>query len=117
MAFLDLSNDEITQKITDKICSSGFFKRTENLLSYNDIDKVLKKGKTKAVIVFEENFGNKLISEGKASISIIADGSEPNTATLVTNYLTAIVTDFNSELAGPATSIITADTARSKNVL
>ncbi len=104
VAFLDLSKDETTQKITDKICSSGFFKRTENLLSYNDIDRILKKGKTKAVVVFEENFGNKLISEGKSSISIIADGSEPNTATLVTNYLTAIITDFNSQLAGPATS-------------
>jgi len=31
---------------------------------------------------------------------IVADGSEPNTATLVTNYLTAIVNDFNSEFAG-----------------
>lgn len=104
VAFLDLSKDEITQKITDKICSSGFFKRTENLLNYNDIDKVLKKGKTKAVVVFEENFGHNLISEGKSSVSIIADGSEPNTATLVTNYLTAIITDFNSQLAKPATS-------------
>ncbi|TFG41121.1 MAG: ABC transporter permease, partial [Bacteroidia bacterium] len=60
----------------------------------------MQKGKTKAVVVFEDNFGRNLISEGKASLSIIADGSEPNTATLVTNYLTAIITDFNRELAG-----------------
>ncbi len=100
VAFLDISKDEISQKISDKICSSGFFRRTENLLNYNEIDKVLKKGKTKAVVVFEENFGRNLISEGKASISIISDGSEPNTATLVTNYMTAIVSDFNRELNG-----------------
>jgi len=102
IAILDLSHDEITQKLTDKIISSGFFKRTENLLHYNDIDRVFKKGKTKAVIIFEEDFGKKLVSEGKASISIIADGSEPNTATLVTNYTMAIVNDFNMEFAGPA---------------
>ena len=100
VAFLDLAKDETSQKISDKICSSGFFKRTENLFNYNDIDRILKKGKTKAVIVFEESFGRNLISESKASISIIADGSEPNTATLVTNYITAIVSDFNRELAG-----------------
>jgi len=100
VAFLDLSKDETTQKLSDKICSSGFFHRTDNLLNYNDIDKVLKKGKVKAVVVFEENFGSNLISKGKASMSIIADGSEPNTATLVTNYITAIVTDFNMEIAG-----------------
>jgi len=100
VAILDLSHDEITENLTNKIISSGFFKRTENLLHYDDIDKVFKKGETKAVIIFEEGFGNRLISEGKASLSIIADGSEPNTATLVTNYTSAIVNDFNMEMAG-----------------
>ncbi|HUX94433.1 MAG TPA: ABC transporter permease [Bacteroidales bacterium] len=102
VAFLDLSNDEITQKLTDKIVSSGFFKKTENLLNYNDIDVIFKKGKTKAVVVFEKDFGKKLVSDGKASLSIIADGSEPNTATLVTNYATAIISDFARENAGPS---------------
>jgi len=100
VAILDLSGDETTQKLSDKICSSDFFHLTENLLTYNDIDRVLKKGKTKAVIVFGENFGRNLVSEGKARMSIIADGSEPNAATLVTNYITAIVTGFNQDLAG-----------------
>jgi ABC-2 type transport system permease protein len=104
VAILDLSNDEVTQKLTDKIISSGFFKKTENLLNYNDIDKVFKKGETKAVIIFEADFGKKLVSEGIASLSIIADGSEPNTATLVTNYTMAIVNDFTMELAGPASN-------------
>jgi len=98
VAILDLSKDEITQKLSDKIISSGFFKKTDNLLNYNDIDLIFKNGKTKAVIVFEEKFGSKLIKEGKASLSIIADGSEPNIATLITNYTMAIVNDFNREL-------------------
>jgi ABC-2 type transport system permease protein len=102
VAILDLSHDEITLKLTDKIISSGFFKKTETLLNYNDIDKVFKKGKTKAVIIFQEDFGKKLVREGKASLSIIADGSEPNTATLVTNYTLAIVNDFTTDFAGPA---------------
>jgi ABC-2 type transport system permease protein len=100
VAILDLSHDEITQKLTEKIISSGFFKKTETLLNYNDIDKVFKKGKTKAVIVFEDDFGKKMMSDGKASLSIISDGSEPNTATLITNYTTAIVNDFTMEFAG-----------------
>ncbi|MCU0472767.1 MAG: ABC transporter permease [Bacteroidales bacterium] len=104
VAFLDLSNDEITQKVSDKICSSGFFRRGETLLNYNDIDKTFRKNKIKAVIIYEKDFGRKLISEGKASMSIITDGSEPNMATLITNYITAIVTDFNRELAGSQTT-------------
>jgi ABC-2 type transport system permease protein len=100
VAFLDLSKDEITQKISDKICSSGFFRRINDLQSYNDVDRILKSGRTKAVIVFGEKFGHNLMSEGKASMSIITDGSEPNTATLITNYATAIVSDFNREFSG-----------------
>jgi len=100
VAFLDLSKDEATQKISDKICSSGFFRRVDDLQNYNEIDMAMKKGIVKAVIVFGDNFGHDLISQGKATMSIIADGSEPNTATLITNYVTAIVTDFNRELAG-----------------
>lgn len=99
VAFLDLSKDEMTQKVSDKICSSGFFRRGETILNYNDVDRVLRTNKIKAVIIFEKDFGRKLISEGNAAISIITDGSEPNMATLITNYITAIVTDFNKELA------------------
>ncbi len=102
VAFLDLSHDEITTDLTNKIISSGFFKRTNDLLSYSDVDMVMKKGQTKAVIIFGENFGKKLLSEGNARMSIIADGSEPNTATMITNYTMAIVSDFNMKLAGPA---------------
>jgi ABC-2 type transport system permease protein len=98
VAFLDLSKDEMTQKLSDKIISSGFFKKTGDLLNYNEIDLVFKKGKTKAVIIYQENFGSKLMKEGKASMSIIADGSEPNVATMVTNYTMAIVNDFNNEV-------------------
>lgn len=97
IAFLDLSKDEVTQNISEKFCSSGFFRRADNLYSYNDIDKVLKSGKAKAVVIFGENFGRNLKSHGKASISIIADGSEPNTATFITNYASAIINDFNKE--------------------
>ena len=104
VAFLDLSKDDVTQKISDKICSSGFFRRVDDLRNYNEIDMAMKKGTVKAVIVFSDNFGADLISGGKATMSIIADGSEPNTATLITNYVTAIVSDFNREFAGASIS-------------
>jgi len=99
VAFLDLSKDDITQKIKDKICSSGFFVKTDDLQNYNEADLVMKKGRAKAVVVFGDDFGKNLISENKAELIIIADGSEPNTATMITNYLTAIITGFNREVA------------------
>jgi len=102
VAFLDVSQDELTQKLTDKICSSGFFKDGGNLQSYGDIDKALRGNRIKAVVIYEDHFAEKLISEGKATVNIITDGSEPNMATMTTNYITAIISDFNNELTGNA---------------
>lgn len=104
VSFLDLSNDEITQQLTYKICSSGFFGKGETLHNYDDVDRVLKDSKTKAVIIFEKDFSKKLFSEGKASLNIIADGSEPNMASMTTNYLSGIITDFNRQQAGMSAS-------------
>ena len=98
VAIFDLSRDNITRQLSEKIFSSGFFKKTDDILNYNDIDAVFKKGKAKAVFIFEKDFGKKLVDEGKATVNIVADGSEPNVATLITNYSMAIMTDFNREL-------------------
>ncbi len=98
VSVLDLSKDEITRNLCSKIYSSEFFINSGTLNSYGDIDRVFRKGRIKAVIVFEEGFGRRLLNEGHASVSIITDGSEPNVATMVTNYARAIISSFNSEL-------------------
>ncbi|HLN55868.1 MAG TPA: ABC transporter permease [Bacteroidales bacterium] len=98
IAVLDLSHDEVTERLTEKIFSSEFFSKTGEIYRYEDIEKTFKKGKTKAVLVFGDDFGSRLTREGSAPLMIVADGSEPNTATLVTSYATAIVNDFTAEL-------------------
>ncbi|MBW6501761.1 MAG: ABC transporter permease [Bacteroidales bacterium] len=102
IAIMDLSQDDVSRKLTDKIISSGFFINTGHLSSYNEIETEFRKGNTRAVLIFGEDFGRDLTREGKAVMSIIADGSDPNAATLITNYAMAIVRDFNMEIAGPA---------------
>ncbi|NMC41497.1 MAG: ABC transporter permease [Bacteroidales bacterium] len=98
LAILDLSKDETTMKISGKIYSSGFFRNTGTLEGYKDIEKVFRQGRTKAVLIFESGFGERLVKEGRAAVSIVADASEPNVATLVSNYASAIISDFNREM-------------------
>ncbi len=104
VAILDMSKDDVTTRLTDKLISSGFFRSRGYLNSYKEIDAEFKQGDTRAVYIFEEEFGKRLLKEGKASMSIIADGSDPNMARLITNYTMAIVGDFNRELALPGGS-------------
>ena len=77
IAIYDQAKDETTTQITNKILSSGYFKLDENLTNLDGIDAIFKKGKVKEVIVFENNFGEKLIKEGTAAMQLIADASDP----------------------------------------
>ncbi len=99
IAVLDNSKDEITATITSKLISSDFFFLAGGPRSEEEIDAVFKKGKVKAVIIFGNDFGKKLESGQTPSMTIIADGSEPNVANLVTNYTMAIVNDYIQEFS------------------
>jgi ABC-2 type transport system permease protein len=94
IAVYDQSKDETTQRITNKILSSGYFILSENLRNTDGIEDIFRKGKVKEVIVFENGFGEKLKREGTAHLQIIADASDPNIGRLAAAYTKGIVNDF-----------------------
>jgi len=98
IAVFDQSKDEVTIKLTNKIASSGYFKIIDQVESYQDIEKIFKKGKVKEIIVFEQDFAKKIKKEGAADIQLLTDASEPNTANLIVNYTSGIIASFNKEL-------------------
>lgn len=98
IAIYDQSKDETTQKLTNKILSSGYFILDENLESMNSVEAIFRKGKVREIIVFESDFGQKLINEGKANMQLIADASDPNTARLVITYTKGIVQDYVNKM-------------------
>lgn len=98
IAIYDQSKDETTLQLTNKLLSSGYFLLDENLESTAGIEKIFKKGKVKQVVVFENNFGEKLTREGEANVHLIADASDPNMARLVTSYTTGIINDYIRKL-------------------
>ncbi|WP_372947849.1 ABC transporter permease [Mariniphaga sp.] len=98
IAIYDQSKDETTLQITNKLLSSGYFLLEENLSNTQGIEEIFKKGKVKEVVVFESNFGEKLIREGSAQVQLIADASDPNMARLVTSYTTGIINDYIRKL-------------------
>ena len=98
IAILDHSKDVHTQKITQKLLSSGYFQLEKNLNNYNQIEESFRKGKIKEVIIFENNFAEKLEKEKRVGIQIIADASDPNTASLLSNYTTSIINNYQQEI-------------------
>ncbi len=98
ITILDNAKDVQSEQITAKIQSSSYFKVKEPVLNYPEIESRFKDGSIKCAVLFPANFGSDLYKTGGAKIQIIADASDPNTATIVTNYLTAIINNYQQGL-------------------
>lgn len=98
IAILDLSKDQYTQEITNKILASDYFILYKNLTNKNQIHQAFKEGKIKEVIVFEQDFARKLDKEHSASIQVISDATDPNTGTMLLNYTQAITGKYQMAL-------------------
>lgn len=98
IAILDNSKDEATQNIIGRLDNSRYFDIDRTLVSNTQIEAAFKTGKIKLAVVFQPNFQNELAHANKAQIQIIADGTDPNQATTLTNYVSTIIMDYQSEL-------------------
>lgn len=85
-------------KIIERINSSKYFDVVKYLNSPAEIDHEFRLGKVGLVIVFDENFESGLLHDGKTKIQLIADATDPNTATTLTNYASAIIMDYQQDL-------------------
>jgi ABC-2 type transport system permease protein len=94
IAIYDQSKDQVTQQITQKILSSGYFLLEKNLTNYLEIEQSFREGEIKMVVVFEPDFAGRLQKEGRANVQLIGDASDPNTANILVNYASGIITNY-----------------------
>jgi len=99
-AVYDPSHDLATQKITDKIQSSEYFTLQAYLSKPEEIEKIFQRGEASIVLVYGENFYENIVQTGEAQILLIADGTDPNTASTLVNYITRLVAAYQQEQAG-----------------
>lgn len=100
VAILDPSKDRVTQHITEKILQSEYFTLAHNLESEQEVETLFKAGKVGLVIIFGEQFDNQLGHAGEGQVLLIADGSDPNTASTLTSYATNIINMAIVEVSG-----------------
>ena len=97
IAVLDQSKDGHTEGVIQQIEASRYFDIERQLTSVSEIEGAFRSGKIKLAVVFEPNFADNIAHSGSANIQLIADASDPNTATTMTNYVTAIINDYQMQ--------------------
>jgi ABC-2 type transport system permease protein len=99
----DNSKDIVTTEITAKIKASGYFNVQEKNTGGNGIDNILKKREVQSVLVFPAHFSGDLSHDGRAQIQIITDGTDPNTARTIINYLSTVIGEYQQSAFPSAT--------------
>jgi len=98
IAIYDPSKDISSQRIIERLKASEYFEVSRYLTNSSELNDVFKDGKVGLVIVFSENFNGTLMHTGKASVQLLADATDPNTATTLTNYASAIIGSYQRDL-------------------
>ena len=94
----DYAKDYASQEIIRKIEASRYFNVQKASMTHDQIEAAFKTGEIKLAVIFPADFYTDLTHTNKAQIQVIADASDPNTATTLTSYLTSILNDYQTEM-------------------
>lgn len=94
----DYARDDASQQIIGRFQASHYFDIQQSMLSHRQIEDAFKTGKIKMAVIFPANFNHDLLHLNKTQVQLIADASDPNTATTLTNYATSIIMNYQRDL-------------------
>lgn len=98
VAIYDQARDAASNSLIHELEASRYFDINRNISSYSEIEKSFQEGKIKLAIVLPAHFAVDLNHLNKAQVQLLADASDPNVASTLTNYASAIVTDYQQRL-------------------
>ncbi len=100
VAVFDPSKDEVTQKIIDKLDANEYMNVVSVIDQPEDIESIFRKGKADIAIIFNQHFSENYLHTGDASVQLITDGTDPNTASILTGYVTNVLNAAQQEISG-----------------
>src|SRR5258706_37744 len=97
---LNNTKANVPRAIINEVEASQYFEIAIETKTIQEVERAFKSGKIKSAIIFPINFGSDLMHLHRAQVQIIADGSDPNTATTLTNYLSSITLSYQQQHFG-----------------
>jgi len=94
-AVLDQDHSAASHELLARLDGSGVFVRVADLARAADIPTVIDQREALLVIQIDQNFERKLRSGKDASLQVISDGRNSNTAGTALGYINVIVASFN----------------------
>ena len=98
----DLSDPQV-DKIVDRISHNKYLTVNMMISDPEEIEGLFRRNMADVAVCFERNFDKELRSSGKATVHITGDGSDPNTARIITGYVTGVIQEIQTEITASLT--------------
>ncbi len=95
---IDHSRDVKTRSFIDAIHESKYFDLVDQTNSVSEGENMIRSGHVKMVLVFPENFDADLNHGNSTSIQLLTDGSDPNVASIINAYVSAVIQDHQNRM-------------------
>jgi ABC-2 type transport system permease protein len=102
IAILDQAKDASTSQLVNQISASHYFTISTMLHNPDEITETFQTNKARIILVLPSSFGSDLKHLNTAQVQLIADASDPNTATTLINYATSIIMDYQQRINATA---------------
>lgn len=102
----DLDRSSMSRELIRQFTASGYFSTVHHAGDHREIDRFLDTGKARIAVSIPSDFSRDLRSGKEASLQVIVDGSDSNTATIALGYVSIVAENYAARLGGRTVPLI-----------
>lgn len=98
MAVVDQERSATSREFINSFVTSGYFEYVQELTTSDDAIQMLDDGHARIVLVVPPDFSDRLRSNESASVQVLVDGMDANSATTIVGYAQAVVLQYSQKI-------------------
>ncbi len=98
IGLLDSDRSPVSRQIVERLTSSGHFEIKGHIAGEADADRLLDEGSIRAFLHLPAGLETDLKRGDSASIQLLADGTDSNTASIILAYATQVIQEYSTQL-------------------
>lgn len=85
-----------SRQYMERFAESPYFSIVRYVRGYDELERDINRGEARIGVVIPPDFGERISSNREATVQVIVDGADNNTATIALGYFTAITREYSS---------------------
>ncbi|MBX2976003.1 MAG: ABC transporter permease [Ignavibacteriaceae bacterium] len=98
MIMMDNDNTVSSRELTESLTSSGYFKLKFSAENYQQVTAEMDKGRYHIAIIIPKNFEKKIERHETASLQVIFNGSDGNSASIAAGYFSNVASKYSKNI-------------------